>query len=65
MRASVVGSNGAICDKCGKVLHPKEVIKLKTLQLDLEIDNTGRYKTVFAKDLCLECSKDLERWFLI
>lgn len=48
MRMSVTGNNGACCDKCGKLLIPADVIKIKSQTLDLR-DSTGRYKT---KKLC-------------
>lgn len=44
MRMSVTGNNGACCDKCGKILIPVDVIKIKSQTLDLR-DSTGRYKT--------------------
>lgn len=59
MRASVTeNNNGACCDKCGKLLMPADVTKIKSQTLDLR-DSTGRYKTKKLCDLCNNCYRDL------
>lgn len=59
MRMSVTGnSNGACCDKCGKLLIPADVIKIKSQTLDLRY-STGIYKTEKLCDLCNNCYRDL------
>ena len=58
MRLGVVYGNGCICDKCHKVLLPKEAIKIKALKLN-EKDSTGRYNTLGKEDLCEKCYQDL------
>lgn len=63
MRQGIVCGNGASCDKCGKMLYPKEVIKVKSFELDCSIDNTGRYKQVDKADVCEDCYEELKKWF--
>lgn len=52
MRYSVTNGNGCKCDRCGKILHPSQAIKIKALQL---FDSTGTYKVINKKDLCKSC----------
>ena len=58
MRVGVVYGNGCACDKCHKILLPKEAIKIKALKLNEE-DSTGKYNTLGKADLCLDCYQEM------
>ena len=57
MRLSLDNGNGACCDKCGKLITGRDIIKLKFLQLDKDPHkaSTGVYKTINGRDLCKDC----------
>lgn len=59
MRYGVVNGNGALCDKCGKALYPREIIKLKPVLLASNPDKrcTGVYTQLGKYDLCMSCFK--------
>ena len=57
MRLALDNGNGACCDKCGKLITGRDIIKLKFLQLDEDPHkaSTGFYKTINGRDLCKDC----------
>lgn len=63
MRASIKGSNGAICDKCGRKLVPDDIIKISAKKLDPSIPG-GHYKNIGKLDLCYGCYFDIQTQFV-
>lgn len=61
MRVAIDNGNGAICDKCGKSIIRREIIKLKFIQLseDPNKASSGIYKQINKKDLCISCYNNL------
>ena len=53
--------NGCICDSCGSLLMPKEVIKIKTQKLsdDPGKASSGSYTSFDKMDLCENCYNEL------
>ena len=66
MRLGVVYGNGCTCNKCHKVMLPREAIKLKVTKLsDIpEKASTGHYKTLGHADLCEKCFKEILQDYL-
>lgn len=61
MRVGIDNGNGAICDKCGKSIIYRDIIKLKFMQLseDSNKASSGIYKQINKKDLCISCYNNL------
>ena len=59
MRESIIYGNGASCDKCGEMLYPKNVTKIKFVQLsrDPQKASQGSYTSRCSRDLCENCYK--------